>query len=119
MSVSKIVYQSDNNVFQLQVLGIPTNPRIHVENWNIVCTWTPQDFKTFCESIESAQDAQAQNQVAIDSNKMSCVVCGNIQEAGRAMGGFIGSRIICQLCAIGRKGEINHLRMLEARESNS
>jgi len=44
MSVSKIVYQSDNNVFQLQVLGIPTNPRIHVENWNIVCTWTPQDI---------------------------------------------------------------------------
>ena len=119
MSVSKIVYQSDNNVFQLQVLGVQSNPRIHVQQWDIKFTWTPVDFESFCESIESAQDAQAQNQVAIDSNEMSCVVCGKVQDIGWAMGGFVSGRIICQPCAIGRKSEVNHLRMLEARESNS
>jgi len=117
MSVSKIVYQSENNTFQLQVLGIQSNPRIHVNQWDIVFTWTPKDFESFCESIESAQDAQVQNQVKIDSNERYCAVCGKFQEYGWAMGGFVSGHVICQLCAVGRKGEINYLKMIEARNS--
>jgi hypothetical protein len=118
MSVSKIVYQSENNTFQLQVLGVQSNPRIHVDQWDIVFTWTPKDFESFCESIESAQDAQAQQQDIIDSNKMACAVCGKIQEPGWAMGGFVSGRVFCQPCAAGRKGEINYLMMLEARQKD-
>jgi hypothetical protein len=110
MSVSKIVYQSDNNVFQLQVLGIQTNPRIHVENWDIVCTWTPTDFKTFYESIESAQDAQAQQQILIENDPTRCYLCGKVNDGTGSINGSItlsdGTiRFFCKYCGMTRQAK--------------
>ena len=107
MSVSKIVYKSENNIFQLQVelAGIIS------DNWEVKFSWTPQEFNRFCETIEFAQDAQFQNQDLIDSDPNRCLVCGKFQASGWGMGGFVNDHVICQPCGAGRRVEVKQLYM--------
>jgi hypothetical protein len=110
MSVSKIVYQSENNVFQLQVLGVQSNPRIHVQQWDIKFTWTPQDFETFCESIEFAQDAQAQQRDIIENDETRCYLCGKVNDGTGSINGSITlsdgtMRFFCKHCGMTKQAK--------------
>ena len=120
MTVSKVQFNSEYNQFELQV-AIPAER--HMPNspitWSIVHTWTLAEFNSFCDTIEPATEEQFQYEARMgdSSDDRRCCLCGRIQQARWALGGFLGYgdniKIVCQPCAYTDK--YRQLKALQVR----